>query len=940
MQLSPNDTNQYRYFTLSNHLRVLVVHDAQAQKSAAALAVNVGHFDDPAERQGLAHYLEHMLFLGTEKYPEVGDFQRYINQHGGSNNAWTGTEHTCFFFDIAPDRFEQGLDRFAQFFVAPLFNPEALDKERHAVDSEYKLKLNDDTRRIYQVQKETINPAHPFSKFSVGNLDTLGDRDGHSIRQEIVDFHAQHYGAELMTLTLVGPQSLDDLRQWAEAKFSAIAQRTPSPAMSHSSSLSHRSFPNKVVDVPYVLESQRKVWITIEPLKEMRKLTLTFLFPNMESYYRTKPLSYFAHLLGDESAGSLMHSLKEAGWIYALSAGGGASGSNYREFNVSCSLTEAGLAHRETIIESVFAYIHQIKQSGFAEWRYREKQAVLESAFRFQEPAQPLALASHLVINMQRYAAEDVVYGDYMMQSYEEEQLHELAAYLTPDNLRVTLVAKGETYDRQAAWYFTPYSVTPLSNDQLQRYRSAHSSLPLTLPEPNPFICYQLDPKPLEEEHPHPQKIEEQDGFRLWHLQEPRFRVPKGVVYIAIDSPTAVTTVRNIVMTRLCVEMFLDSLTADTYQAEIAGMRYNLYAHQGGVTLTLSGFSEKQPQLLQMILDRFARRDFHPERYQTIKQQLLRHWGNAAQDRPISQLFNAMSGLLQPNNPPYTELVAALNTIEVDELPDFVDSILSNLHVEMFVYGDWRRTEALALGEALKNALRVQHQHYQEVQRPLVMLGENGTFQQEIACNQEDSAIVIYYQSKHTDPRSIALYTLANHLMSAAFFHEIRTKQQLGYMVGTGNMPLNSHPGIVLYVQSPHAAPAELLSAIDEFLNALYLVLLELNDYQWHSSKRGLWNQIAAPDTTLRVRAQRFWVAIGNQDDQFDQQERVLAELKALSRSDMIRFVVNELKPRTANRLIMHTQGKAHQAASTLIAGQEIGSIEALQLRPKKKELG
>lgn len=369
-------------------------------------------------------------------------------------------------------------------------------------------------------------------------------------------------------------------------------------------------------------------------------------------------------------------------------------------------------------------------------------------------------------------------------------------------------------------------------------------------------------------------------------------------------------------------------------------MGYNMYAHQGGVTLTVSGFSKKQPELMRLILERFARREFSQQRFDTIKQQLLRNWRNAAQDRPISQLFNALTGILQPNNPPYAVLADALETIDVEELPNFVDSILSELHVEMFVYGDWNKTDALTLGDTLKDALRVKNQQYEESLRPLVMLGKSGTFQREVFCDQEDSAVVLYYQCDDTSPKSIALYSLANHLMSATFFHEIRTKQQLGYMVGTGNLPLNKHPGIVLYVQSPNAAPAELVSSIDEFLNAFYMVLLELDEYQWHSSKRGLWNQISTPDTTLRSRAQRMWVAIGNKDIEFNQREKVLEELKGLERADMIRFVVNELKPRTANRLIMHTQGNAHHDEQKLELGLEIGSIEEFQLRPKDVELG
>ncbi|MCY9828048.1 insulinase family protein [Vibrio chagasii] len=925
MHLSPNDEHQYRYLTLHNGLRVLLVQDHSAQKAAAALAVNVGHFDDPADREGLAHYLEHMLFLGTEKYPKVGEFQSFISQHGGSNNAWTGTEHTCFFFDVELNAFEGALDRFSQFFTAPLFNEEALDKERQAVDSEYKMKLNDDARRLYQVTKELVNHNHPFSKFSVGNIDTLGDRNGVTIREEILTFHQQQYSADLMTLTLSGNQSLDEMQSWVDERFSSIP---------------NHNLQGKKVEVPIVGELSTGVQVHVEPIKDVRKLTLTFPMPSIDEHYGVKPLSFFAHLLGYEGEGSLMMQLKEKGWITSLSAGGGASGSNYRDFTVSCSLTIEGLTKTDHIIQAVFQYIKLIEQQGIEEWRYLEKRAVLESAFRFQEPARPLDIVSHLVINMQHYQEQDVVYGDYKMSHFDEDLQRSLLPYLTVDNMRATIIAKGFEYDREAKWYFTPYSVTPFTAEQLQCFTCINPGWQFELPGKNPFICYDLDPAELEGDAEYPQLLQELDGFKLWHLQDHQFRVPKGVVYIAIDSPHSVASPRNIVKTRLCVEMFLDSLEKETYQAEIAGMGYNMYTHQGGVTLTLSGFSEKQPQLLNMILERFQARDFSPTRFETIKHQLLRNWNNASQDRPISQLFNAMTGILQPNNPPYAVLIEALETIEVDELSSFVQSILAELHVEMFVYGDWRQDDAHKMAETLKDALRVKDQAYEESLRPLIMLGENGSFQREVVCNQDDSAIVVYYQCPDISPKNIALYSLANHLMSATFFHEIRTKQQLGYMVGTGNMPLNRHPGIVLYVQSPNAAPADLLVSIDEFLNAFYMVLLELNDYQWHSSKRGLWNQISTPDTTLRGRAQRLWVAIGNKDLEFNQRERVLEELKGLTRSDMMRFVVSQLKPRTANRLIMHAHGNAHSEEDKLSAGVEIGSIDEFQLRPKDTELG
>lgn len=925
MHISPNDTKQYQYITLNNQLRLLLISDMTAPKSAAALAVNVGHFDDPTNREGLAHYLEHMLFLGTQKYPKTGEFQNFINQHGGSQNAWTGTEHSCFFFDIIPKALYEGLDRFAQFFITPLFNEEALDKERQAIESEYRLKLHDDSRRVYQVHKETINPAHPFAKFSVGNTQTLDNRNGTSIRDEIIDFHNNNYSADLMTLAIMGPHDLAELSQWSQKLFADIP---------------NKHLRGKKIDIPFVTDKQVGVQVNIEPIKDLKKLILTFPMQSMNPYYRQKPLSYFAHLLGYEGLGSLMLALKNEGWITSLSAGGGASGSNYREFNISIQLTESGLTKTNDIIQAVFQYIDLFRQEGFQAWRYAEKQAVMESAFQFQETTRSLSVVSHLVVNMQHYDEENTIYGDYMMEGLDIPLMENLLGQLVPENLRITLIAKGQHYDRTAQWYFTPYSMRSLTAEELARFHYTHSGLEVHLPPQNPFICYNLTPKPLASSHEQPQIIAENPGFRLWHLQDNEFRLPKGVIYIAIDSPHAVANTRNIVMTRLCVEMFLDTLAKQTYQAEIAGMSYTMYAHQGGITLSISGFSDKQPELLKMILTKFAKRSFNNKLFSSIKEQLIRSWRNAEQDKPISQIFNALTGLLQPNNPPHHALIEAIETVEVTDLAPFVDKILHQRHVEMFVYGDWPKHEALVIGETLISALTTADETYEESLRPLIMLGDRGSFHQEIHCNQEDSAVVIYYQSKDTSPRNIALYSLANHLMSATFFNEIRTKQQLGYMVGTGNLPLNRHPGIVLYVQSPNAAPTVLIKSIDEFLNAFYLVLLELNDYQWHSSKRGLWHQIAAPDPTLRSRAQRLWTAIGNKDTDFSQRSKVLNELKTLTRSDMMRFIVKTLKPRTANRLIMHARGNNHKNEETQIIGKDIGSIEQFQLMPKSYDIG
>eukprot|EP01031_Cornospumella_fuschlensis_P034321 gene34321-41536_t len=99
--ISANDKRQYRYITLAaNGLPCLLVSDPTTEKSAACCDVHVGSLSDPAEAQGLAHFLEHMLFMGTEKYPTENAYSAYLNNHGGSSNAYTSTENTVYYFDV------------------------------------------------------------------------------------------------------------------------------------------------------------------------------------------------------------------------------------------------------------------------------------------------------------------------------------------------------------------------------------------------------------------------------------------------------------------------------------------------------------------------------------------------------------------------------------------------------------------------------------------------------------------------------------------------------------------------------------------------------------------------------------------------------------------------------------------------------------------------
>ena len=125
----------------------MLVEDDKSETSAATIFVKSGSLNDPDEANGVAHFCEHMLFLGTEKYPDEDYYSKFLQDHGGYDNAATGEDYTYYYFNVKNEKFNEGLDILTQFFKTPQFTESATDREMNAVDNEFKMNLSSESRR-------------------------------------------------------------------------------------------------------------------------------------------------------------------------------------------------------------------------------------------------------------------------------------------------------------------------------------------------------------------------------------------------------------------------------------------------------------------------------------------------------------------------------------------------------------------------------------------------------------------------------------------------------------------------------------------------------------------------------------------------------------------------------------------------------------------------
>lgn len=237
------------------------------------MAINFNSVSDP-DIPGLAHFCEHMLFLGTEKYPDENGYSSFLSKNGGSSNAATYSDVTKYYFDVVPEKLAEALDRFSQFFISPLFTESATIREINAVNSEHEKNLSTDVWRIRQVNKSIANPDHPYSKFGTGNKQTLLDipkENEIDIRAELIKFHQRWYSSNIMSLAIFGKESLDDLEEMTIKYFSDIE--------------------NKNVELPkwsdkVYLDDQKAIKLTIVPVKDTRNLTISFQIPDLDEHFR------------------------------------------------------------------------------------------------------------------------------------------------------------------------------------------------------------------------------------------------------------------------------------------------------------------------------------------------------------------------------------------------------------------------------------------------------------------------------------------------------------------------------------------------------------------------------------------------------------------------------------------------------------------------------
>ena len=219
LQMAGAEVSEHR---LRNGMRVIVAERHADPVTASVLFYRVGARNETEREAGMSHFLEHMMFKGSRGYGK-GEIDRVTTELGGQNNAFTGHDHTAYWFEFSSDRWEQALDMEADRMQSLLLDAEEFEAERAVVMEELAMGEDDPWRHLTRPIESALYPHHPYGRPIIGFMDTLAAMTPETMR----DYYRRFYHPANATLVISGDVKPRRAVKAVRERFGDIAAGVP-----------------------------------------------------------------------------------------------------------------------------------------------------------------------------------------------------------------------------------------------------------------------------------------------------------------------------------------------------------------------------------------------------------------------------------------------------------------------------------------------------------------------------------------------------------------------------------------------------------------------------------------------------------------------------------------------------------------------------------------
>jgi len=191
---------EIKHTILENGLTVVEINLPNFHSITNFLAIRSGSRYEDKNNNGVAHFLEHMVFKGTQKYSDTAAIARAIEGVGGNFNAWTSVDHTAYYNTVPTRQWQVGMEVPFELAFRPLLRAEDLDRERGVIIEEIRMIQDDPARWVHDISEQILFDGHPLGQSVIGNEKTISKMS----LDDFGNYHKSHYNPSQAVLIVVG----------------------------------------------------------------------------------------------------------------------------------------------------------------------------------------------------------------------------------------------------------------------------------------------------------------------------------------------------------------------------------------------------------------------------------------------------------------------------------------------------------------------------------------------------------------------------------------------------------------------------------------------------------------------------------------------------------------------------------------------------------------
>lgn len=864
MITSKIDDNIYKYFVY-NGIRVLLVSNSKFTKSAYAISMGVGSMSDPYDSEGLAHFVEHMLFMGCKKFPNENFFMEHIKKHGGYTNAYTCSEKTVYYATVTSDIHElgtSGIDDMVKcmsnFIEEPLFSSSGVDRELEAVNSEFINALNNNGFRDFELLKQFIKKSNPISQFCIGNIATLKKTN---IRELAYNFFKKNYTNDKCCVVLCSEKPIEYLETLIKSSFKI--------SFPHS----HCEYPLPTITSPNIFETEFKGRIIqARSITEREVLQINISTTSLKPFYKENAVNFINHLFTTREKGKLLSMLRTQRLAYDVAF----ESDNFSDFSILClKISMYDNADIATILQLVYSCI---KMLNIYEDEYRRRQAISQVELQYASNKEPIDLAVEIAAEMQEKPWDYTLHSDYIYENYNLELI---------THIKEALLNYKE-------WLVIHLSTRPINNPSKDRFFGIEWEVTnILVKDLLHSEQYALD-KTLKIVSHHQDIINIYREFKyytnenIFFVFENIFNSPKGIIIVDLIFPSFIHDNVEIEVFAQAFESFINEKYAKILENYI--LEFSCSISNISLRLKLEGFNTKLIDVVDLILSSVNTvcQDIEfKEHLDSALAQIKTNFYTVLKGNPFRRSLGFIRDKIY-GFPIIEEKIVLLESYIND-----VNMLINKLNI---IFTDnYYNYHFKAIGNInfndIKNIINNKYTNHSPISNPILAKLQSNTFTFKAFNTQNQLVHKLYLVPADQHPW-LELFVA---IFSEKFFDELRTKESLGYCVQLFKYELENLLFLCFRVQSNVADINFLQNRIKKFITETKTVLLQMTKQEFENYKVGVINNLLENEINLEMLENTVISAYEHFNNDLHYINKLAEKISTITKEDMMNINIFDL---------------------------------------------